>query len=462
MKTSSSPRHMISPAMPNCPRGCCCPGPGALVLCESLGLRSLPRSVPLDTAALSVAHNQLCDVDHLLRPFSGLQELSLSHNHLVNFPKGLPPSLRSLQLQENRITFLTAGGLRQLSNLTRLHLEDNRIRFIQPRAFLGLQELQVLSLKGNRLVGFPDYLPPSLIHLDLSANCISSLDLTSLVPLVNLQVLKINSNCLRLVPESAFDGLPRLRAVELANNLWVCECDILYLYRWLLNGRLGLATDLVCASPVHLANRLLLTLSVMAICPQALKPTDNDALDSTAMSGTALGHHMVNTGSLHTTGRLFQPSFRKTIEAAEELEPVDKNPGDFQKENVGAHHLSKRFTLEELSYEECLMLNTRPSPTLVMNGSPAPKNPKCTENSTTRFTTGDITSSSLTPPSLPITTADLERTPPFRTVGLQGSTAFIAVLATLCVLVLLVLLVVLLVLKMTLERNRRVAPSQRS
>uniref|UniRef100_A0AAQ4QWH1 Uncharacterized protein n=1 Tax=Gasterosteus aculeatus aculeatus TaxID=481459 RepID=A0AAQ4QWH1_GASAC len=70
-------------------------------------------------------------------------------------------------------------------------------------------------------------LPPSLTHLDLSANCISVLDPPSLSALVNLQVLRINSNCLRSVPESAFDALPRLRSVELANNLWVCECEIL-------------------------------------------------------------------------------------------------------------------------------------------------------------------------------------------------------------------------------------------
>uniref|UniRef100_A0A674BN47 Si:ch211-191d15.2 n=1 Tax=Salmo trutta TaxID=8032 RepID=A0A674BN47_SALTR len=226
----------------SCPEGCCCPHPGLLVLCESLGLRSLPVSVPLNTSVLSVARNQFCNVDHLLRPFSSLQELSLSHNQLAHFPRGLPPSLETLQLQKNRITYITTGALRQLGNLTRLDLEDNRIRTIQPGALLGLGRLQVLTLKGNRLTILPLNLPASLTHLDL--------------------------NCLRSVPESAFDGLPSLRSVELANNLWVCECDILYLYRWLLSGRLKMATDLVCAEPTHLAHHMLLTLSVMAICPR--------------------------------------------------------------------------------------------------------------------------------------------------------------------------------------------------
>uniref|UniRef100_A0A8C7V7L7 Si:ch211-191d15.2 n=1 Tax=Oryzias sinensis TaxID=183150 RepID=A0A8C7V7L7_9TELE len=216
---------------------------------------SLPRSVPLSTAVLSVAKNQLCDVDNALWPLRGLQELSLSQNLLARFPRGLPPSLESLLLQENRITYITSGALRQLRNLTRLDLEDNRISAIQSGALLGLKRLQVLTLKGNKLRSLPLNLPSSLMQLDVSENCISSLHLPSLAALVNLQVLKINSNCLRSVPENTFDSMPRLRSVDLTNNLWVCECNILYLYRWLLSGRLKMTTDLVCKEPVHLAHR---------------------------------------------------------------------------------------------------------------------------------------------------------------------------------------------------------------
>uniref|UniRef100_A0AAY5KTX4 Si:ch211-191d15.2 n=1 Tax=Esox lucius TaxID=8010 RepID=A0AAY5KTX4_ESOLU len=277
--------------------GCCCPRQGLLVLCESLGLRSLPISVPLNTSVLSVARNQLCNVDHQLRPFTGLQELSLSHNHLAHFPRGLPPSLETLQLQENRITFITTGALRQLGNLTRLDLEDNRIRAIQPGALLRLGRLKVLTLKGNQLTSLPRNLPASLTHLDLSANCISALDLPSLNALVNLQVLKINSNCLRSVPETAFDGLPRLHSVELANNLWVCECDILYLYWWLLSGRLKMATGLVCAEPTHLAHRMILTLSVMAICPRVLKPNEKSPFLSFATRPEMITSTVVTTQS---------------------------------------------------------------------------------------------------------------------------------------------------------------------
>uniref|UniRef100_H2UHQ0 Si:ch211-191d15.2 n=1 Tax=Takifugu rubripes TaxID=31033 RepID=H2UHQ0_TAKRU len=199
---------------------------------------------------------------------SWVRELSLGHNLLSRFPRGLPASLGSLQLHENHITYITSGSLRKLGNLTRLDLEYNHIRAIQPGALQALSKLRVLTLKGNKLTSVPGRLPTSLARLDLSENCISALDLPSLSSLVNLQSLKINSNRLRSVPGSAFDSLARLRSLDLANNLWACRCDILYLYRWLLSGGVRTAADIVCTEPTHLAHHVFIT------SPQAGAPTN--------------------------------------------------------------------------------------------------------------------------------------------------------------------------------------------
>jgi len=428
-----------------CPPGCCCPRPGSLVLCESQGLRSLPRSVPLSTSALSVARNQLCNVDHLLRPFSGLQELSLSHNLLARFPRGLPSSLESLLLQENRLTYITSGALRQLGNLTRLDLEDNRIRAIQPGALLVLHKLQVLTLKGNRLTSLPVNLPPSLTHLDLSANCISVLDLPSLSALVNLQVLKINSNCLRSVPENAFDGLPRLRSLDLTNNLWVCECDILYLYRWLLSGRLRMATDLVCSEPVHLAHRLLLNLSVMAICPRVLKPNEK-------------GHQLDPNSALE---RQLQPTGPSSFQNNRYVGSLSGRTS--QETTVGlllkdVHKtcvLLNYYSLETLTYEECLSLNKTQSvsPPHFKNSTPTPdEEPKCRDNITGRTPQNNATSAEEF-----LLSTNRDAVWPTRGPQ-QDSAVVISLLAVLCVLVTLLMLAVLLVLKKVLLRRQTVAP----
>ncbi|XP_030594061.1 leucine-rich alpha-2-glycoprotein [Archocentrus centrarchus] len=429
--------------MSPCPPGCCCPRPGFLVLCESLGLKSLPRSVPLSTSALSVARNQLCNVDHQLWPFSGLQELSLSHNLLARFPRGLPPSLESLQLQENRITYITSGALRQLGNLTRLDLEDNRIRAIQPGALWGLNKLQVLILKGNRLTSLPRNLPPSLTHLDLSANCISALDLPSLSALVNLQVLKINSNCLRSVPESAFDSLPRLRSVDLTNNLWVCECDILYLYRWLLSGRLKMATDLVCTKPDHLAHRLLLNLSVVAICPHVLKPNDRT-------------HQLDLSSALERM---------PTVQPAQKISKLTTNGLLSEAQNSNQDSSKARvlpYSLEMLTYEECLSLNDTQSVSpfhLKTTTSLPEEEQRCRENITARSPHSNATSAEGGQSLLSTNRDALLPTLVSQPFTRQGSAVIVSLLVVLCVLVALVMLAVLLVLKKVLVRQQRVAPA---
>lgn len=440
------------PILSPCPAGCCCPRPGVLVLCESLGLHALPRSVPLTTSALSVARNRLCNVDNVLRSYSSLQELSLSHNWLDRFPRGLPSSLESLQLGENRITYITAGALRHLGNLTRLDLEDNRIRAMQPGALLGLGRLKMLSLKGNRLTSLPLHLPSSLTHLDVSGNCISDLDLASLGTLVNLQVLKINSNCLRSVPEHAFDGLPRLRSVELANNLWVCECDIMYLYRWLLMDRLRMATDLVCTAPMHLAHKLLLTLSIMAICPKVLKPSERLALpNTTAVARVKLqdqsAEKLENTTSDPAINRTRHSCRNSSVNSNRRFPAAVKHPVS------RSRFRSNQSSLEGLSYEQCLLLNSTylvPQSTQ-MPYSPAPEEePECVTTETSSVVSGVALS--------PTSEAGMQLDVTPRILTQSSEPTLVALLALLCVLTGLLLATAFLVLKSLLWRNQRIVP----
>ncbi|XP_068616895.1 leucine-rich repeat-containing protein 24-like [Brachionichthys hirsutus] len=443
--------------MPHCPSGCCCPRPGFFVLCESLGLRSLPRFVPLSTSALSVARNQLCNVDHLLGPFSGLQELSLSHNLLARFPRGLPPSLESLLLQENLITYITSGVLRQLGNLTRLDLEHNRLRAIQPGAFQSLARLQVLILKGNDLTSLPPNLPPSLTHLDLSANCISALDPPSLSALVNLQVLKMNSNCLRSVPESAFDGLARLRSVDLTNNLWACKCDILNLHRWpLRGGGLSTAADPVCNEPTHLAHRLLLNLSVTSICPHAPKPNEEHVSRTKSLNSNFQAQP--ETPTAKTTGE--SPAENKRFQSTPT--PREGTAELLSRDRPETRVLLGRYFLESLTFKDCLSQRTTPSvspPHSKPTTYPPNKEQKCRDNITGQFPRANSTAAEGTRSLISTNREALWPTPdpPPRSQRDSGAVV-IALLAVLCVLVALLTLAVLLLLKKVLLRQQRVAP----
>lgn len=422
---------LVSP----CPTGCCCPGASSLVLCESLGLRSLPRSVPLTTSALSVARNQLCNVDHQFLAFSGLLELSLGHNLLSRFPRGLPSSLESLQLQENRIAYITSGALRKLGNLTRLDLGANRISVIQPGALQGLNKLQVLTLKGNKLTGLPQSLPPSLTHLDLSENCISALDLPSLSSLVNLQSLKIHSNCLHSVPESAFDSLARLRSLDLTNNLWACRCDILYLYRWLLTRRVRMATDIMCTEPTHLAPHMLVNLSVMELCPHVLRSHERQNLDLT-------GEGRLVTFENRTQ---FQNPSMQTSKAT--------SFGDLY-----PRVLAEYYSLANISYEKCVSLTktqTHVQNLLKTTLALSVGQQKFRDNTTGHYP--DLEAISAQP--LVTTNRDAATTTALPRAHMQPDSAVVvSLLALMCVLLFVLTLLLLLLLKKVLLRQRRVAP----
>ncbi|KAL2092794.1 hypothetical protein ACEWY4_012592 [Coilia grayii] len=445
-----------------CPAGCCCPQHDTLVLCEFLGLRSLPHSLPLNTSVLSVAHNLICNMDHLLQPFLGLQELSLSHNQLDHFPRGLPPNLESLQLQQNLITYITSRALRQLGNLLHLDLEDNRIRAIQPGAFSGLSRLEMLILKGNRLSSLPLYMPPSLTHLDVSVNFILALELPSIVRLVNLQILKINSNCLHSIPENAFDGLPHLYSVELANNLWVCECDIVYLYHWLQNGRLTMAADLVCTEPLHLAQKMLLSLSITVICPgnQAEKVTYENIINASHLQSSRSQGRATMAGS-ESPGQM--------TPALTELHPyllqaqIRKGKILLSRKNTPYYqrNFSSSRLLASLTYQDCLSLEDESE--RAFSSTPSAETHTSCLGVSTGHEPGTLTPTTQPPSSTPVLSGESEilSSPSSAQVLLHPTGRdIVAVLSVLCILTGLLLLAVLLLLKMALVQNQRVHPMQ--
>lgn len=427
---------LVSPMSP-CPTGCCCLGAGSLVLCESLGLRSLPRSVPLRTLAFSVARNQLCNVDHQFLAFSGLQELSLGHNLLSRLPRGLPSSLETLQLHKNHITYITSGALRKLRNLTRLDLEYNHIRAIQPGGLQGLSKLRVLTLRGNKLTSVPRSFPPSLTWLDLSENCISALDLPSLSLLINLQSLKINSNCLRSVPESTFDSLARLRSLDLTDNPWTCRCDILYLYRWLLSGGARMAAGIMCTEPSHLARHVLLNLTVPDICPRV--PGSNDRQNF----------------ALTSEGKLAM------LENKTEFENPSKQTSKITSVGVYPRTLVDYYSLGNVTYEGCLSLTkTQSAGSNLLKTTPASLvgQQKSRDNSTGHYPDLKATSAVETQPLLPTNGEAARLTPLPLTQTQPESAVVVSLLALTCALLFVLTLVLLLLLKKVLLRQRRVAP----
>lgn len=399
-----------------------------------------------------MAHNLICNMDHLLQPFLGLQELSLSHNQLDHFPRGLPSSLESLLLQENFITYITTGALRRLGNLIRLDLEDNRIRVIQPGALLGLSRLEILILKGNRLSGIPLYMPPSLTYLDVSDNCILELEVPSLLSLANLQILKISSNSLQTIPENAFDFLPHLYSVELADNLWTCGCDILYLYHWLKSGRLKTAADLVCTAPHHLAQKMLAMLSITMICPG--EPAQNATYEKFITATDIESDSESQVRMTQTLTGLSQSSLQTPIKSGK-LIISEENTKDtsYRTDFSPARFLTDPYSLGGLTYEDCLSLSkSEETPS-----TPSPKK----ETSCLDQSTGNH-AATLSSVAQPVSTHFSAGEDSSRVFFHPRGRDIVTVLSILCLLTGLLLIGVLLLLKLALVQNQRVFPMQQS
>ncbi|KAL3874292.1 hypothetical protein ACJMK2_037331 [Sinanodonta woodiana] len=148
------------------------------------------------------------------------------------------------------------------TSLTHLNLEHNRVNVSQIWEITELlTNLEELKLRNTNILAVPDFVfrnHTQLQILDLSENQISSLDQKSFHGLKDtLTSLSLSDNNLTTIDERAFKNFSKLNYLYLANNMWNCDCKLLWLYDWIRNKMLTkpfieYIVECVCHSPPKL------------------------------------------------------------------------------------------------------------------------------------------------------------------------------------------------------------------
>ncbi|TSN39281.1 Oligodendrocyte-myelin glycoprotein [Bagarius yarrelli] len=216
-----------------CPSMCSCGRGHRVVDCSGQGLVLLPNSLQHNIHFLNLSHNRLHDLDRVLSHFAHLRTLDISHNHLSQFPTGLPRALWVIHASANRIRYLEKNDTAYQWNLQSLDLSNNQLERV---VFINntLPSLQALNLSYNKFWTVPTNMPHNLEMVDLSHNFLLQILPGSLDRLPRLSQFYLHANRFASLSEGVFNRLKALQLLTLGDNPWACEDEenLTHLLNW--------------------------------------------------------------------------------------------------------------------------------------------------------------------------------------------------------------------------------------
>lgn len=222
-----------------CPSLCHCHGDLQHVICDSVGLKKIPRvseatrllnlqrnnlgGIPTgafgESKGLVSLHMQHCQLREInSQAFKGLKKLVylyLSNNEISSIKPGAFDDLTELtylHLDGNQITELAKGIFSPMVNLFILQLNDNKLRELRPGTFAGAKDLRWLHMSGNELAtlhpgSLDDVENLAVLHLD--RNKMSSYPVAAMSKLRVVEELTLGRNPMRSIPDNAFQSFGR-------------------------------------------------------------------------------------------------------------------------------------------------------------------------------------------------------------------------------------------------------------
>uniref|UniRef100_A0A5S6Q3X2 LRRCT domain-containing protein n=1 Tax=Trichuris muris TaxID=70415 RepID=A0A5S6Q3X2_TRIMR len=204
---------------------------------KALQLPTLPNLAALFLHNNSLAriedvgyHTPLCSVQSLYLDQNEI--VKLSEDQFVGFPK-----IKLLSLASNRLSQLDAAAFRTSRDIEVLSLQRNRLSHLPSGIFAPLANLSRLILSENNLTSLDEDTfagVTSVSLLSVSHNRLRAVHRRALVNFHMLEKLYLNDNELQqLSNESLAQISDNLYLLDLSDNPWHCNCDVLWLAQWM-------------------------------------------------------------------------------------------------------------------------------------------------------------------------------------------------------------------------------------
>ncbi|KAL3873569.1 hypothetical protein ACJMK2_036666 [Sinanodonta woodiana] len=208
----------------------------------------------------------------LLQGLQNLHTLEVSLNWIANISVNAfvhTPQLTDLRLDQQHkdsikdiaLNFPPTAVEPIRTSLNRLNLQQNQVNESQIWEIIRfLINLEELYLSSTNLVTVPDFVfryITKLQILDLSYNQLTSVNQKSFHGLKDtITSITLSENNLTTIDECVFKNFSKLNHLFLSENIWNCDCHLLWLYDW-INVSPGIAdlVDCVCHSPPSLIGK---------------------------------------------------------------------------------------------------------------------------------------------------------------------------------------------------------------
>lgn len=260
------------------------------------GLEKLDR---LDLADNNISHLPIL----VFAPLTQLTYLDLSNNRLLSTESQLNSSCLfllpgfSYPSDSFQTYCFQKTAFKDLVSLQFLYLEGNCLGKVLEKGYgrkllQGLKMLEKLDISRNEINRLPEHFfddLESLTVLNLAHNTIDSLSLNTLGCLRNLRKLDLSSNMIDVVTRENAVNFKCLEELNLFNNSFTCDCDLLWFRDWVdVSYTVLLHKNLyTCQQPKEWRGKLLLEFDSTKInCSRTGELVSKDVIIGAALAGT--------------------------------------------------------------------------------------------------------------------------------------------------------------------------------